>query len=190
MGSLLNMSGGSLLSKGLPYDYEVEYLESDGTDNYIAIANKLYDFEVQFYVPQGQRNVVIGFNKPNGAIVERLNNINPVISIILNGTKFTSDVQIYGLHTVSYKNGDVLIDGIYKTHIPNNQEIGSVRLFAGDQTYYIQRIYSLKLYEQSNTMMSLIPVVKDNIGYMYDKVSGTLFGNAGAGSFIVGPRVS
>ena len=35
--------------------------------------------------------------------------------------------------------------------------------------------------------MHLIPVRVGNIGYMYDKVAKQLFGNAGTGSFILGP---
>jgi hypothetical protein len=32
-----------------------------------------------------------------------------------------------------------------------------------------------------------IPVRVGNVGYMYDKVSGQLFGNSGTGNFILGP---
>jgi hypothetical protein len=32
-----------------------------------------------------------------------------------------------------------------------------------------------------------IPVRVDTTGYMYDKISGTLFGNDGTGSFVLGP---
>ena len=35
--------------------------------------------------------------------------------------------------------------------------------------------------------MNLIPVRKDGVGYMYDTVSGQLFGNIGTGNFILGP---
>ena len=35
----------------------------------------------------------------------------------------------------------------------------------------------------------LIPVRVGNVGYMYDKVSGQLFGNSGTGNFILGPDV-
>jgi hypothetical protein len=31
-----------------------------------------------------------------------------------------------------------------------------------------------------------VPVKDNGVGYMYDKVSGQLFGNAGTGSFILG----
>lgn len=52
------------------------------------------------------------------------------------------------------------------------------------------RLHRFLLYDVNHQIkLDLIPVVKDNVGYMYDKVSGQLFGNAGTGSFIVGPRV-
>lgn len=39
-----------------------------------------------------------------------------------------------------------------------------------------------------NKSVDLIPVVKDNVGYMYDKVSGQLLPNSGTGAFIIGPK--
>ena len=36
-------------------------------------------------------------------------------------------------------------------------------------------------------IMHLIPVRVGDVGYMYDRVSGQLFGNSGTGAFIIGP---
>lgn len=47
----------------------------------------------------------------------------------------------------------------------------------------IMRLYSLKI----SNRMDLIPVRVGTTGYMYDRVSRQLFGNAGTGDFIVGP---
>lgn len=41
----------------------------------------------------------------------------------------------------------------------------------------------------NNALLDLIPVRVGNVGYMYDNVSGRLFGNAGSGSFILGPDI-
>ena len=43
-----------------------------------------------------------------------------------------------------------------------------------------------KIYDGDTLMRDFIPVRVDNVGYMYDKVSKQLFGNAGMGSFILG----
>ena len=56
-------------------------------------------------------------------------------------------------------------------------------------TGLIGKVYSTKLYNNNELIMNLIPVRKGNVGYMYDKVSGQLFSNAGTGNFILGPDI-
>jgi hypothetical protein len=48
------------------------------------------------------------------------------------------------------------------------------------------KIYYFKIYEGSVLMMDLIPVRVGQVGYMYDRVSGQLFGNSGTGNFTLG----
>ena len=43
--------------------------------------------------------------------------------------------------------------------------------------------------KNNNLVFNLIPVRKGTTGYMYDKVSGQLFGNSGTGDFVLGPDV-
>lgn len=50
-------------------------------------------------------------------------------------------------------------------------------------------IYFVKLYHDGILVRDFIPVRVGNVGYMYDEVSGQLFGNAGTGEFILGPDV-
>ena len=49
--------------------------------------------------------------------------------------------------------------------------------------------YGCKIWLSKQLVRNFVPVKKDEIGYMYDKVSGELFGNAGTGKFILGPDV-
>lgn len=51
------------------------------------------------------------------------------------------------------------------------------------------RLYSCTIKEGDTLLRNFIPVRKDGVGYLYDKVSGELFGNAGTGDFILGPDV-
>lgn len=51
------------------------------------------------------------------------------------------------------------------------------------------RICSMTIKINDSLVMDLIPVRKGNVGYMYDKVSGQLFGNAGTGEFILGQDI-
>ncbi len=48
-------------------------------------------------------------------------------------------------------------------------------------------ISSFKIIDNGKTVRDFIPVRKGNIGYLYDNISGQLFGNAGTGSFVLGP---
>ena len=37
------------------------------------------------------------------------------------------------------------------------------------------------------SIFDFIPIRKDGVGYMYDNITGQLFGNQGTGAFIIGP---
>jgi hypothetical protein len=47
------------------------------------------------------------------------------------------------------------------------------------------QVYSIKL-SNSNGSFDLVPVRVGDVGYMFDRVSGQLFGNAGTGAFVLG----
>lgn len=49
------------------------------------------------------------------------------------------------------------------------------------------RLYSWQIFDNGVLVRDFIPVRVGNIGYMFDAVSGKLFGNAGTGNFILGP---
>lgn len=59
---------------------------------------------------------------------------------------------------------------------------------AGVQSTGPMRCYSLTIKKSGVTVMDLIPVRKNGIGCMYDKVTGALFENKGTGSFIIGEK--
>jgi hypothetical protein len=73
--------------------------------------------------------------------------------------------------------------------------VHNIRLFgsAGISASYSKwsgRIYYAQISQGSDLIMDLIPVRVGQVGYMYDKVSGNLFGNSGTGSFTLGPDVT
>ena len=52
------------------------------------------------------------------------------------------------------------------------------------------RLFGVQVYDSNNTLVrDYIPVRKGTVGYLYDRVSGKLFGNAGTGDFVLGPDV-
>jgi len=52
------------------------------------------------------------------------------------------------------------------------------------------KVYSYKLYDNDILVRDFIPVRIGNIGYMFDKVTGKMFGNSGTGNFILGPDIN
>ena len=63
-----------------------------------------------------------------------------------------------------------------------------IQLFSHRGYYNVMgRIYLCKLWFYGTMIYDLIPVRKNGIGYMYDKLSGKMFGNSGHGNLILGP---
>lgn len=51
------------------------------------------------------------------------------------------------------------------------------------------RLYGAMFEKEGEIIRNFIPVRKGDVGYMYDLVSGQLFGNSGTGDFILGPDI-
>lgn len=76
-------------------------------------------------------------------------------------------------------------------NIVGNAPTNSIKIF-GSTAGFEGRIYSFKWFRDSVPMLDLIPVRKGGVGYMYDRISGRLFGNAyeaDGSRFILGPDI-
>ena len=201
MGNLLNMSGGSLLVKGLPYDYEVEYLESTGTQwidteyrfssdiitvdskfertrgQYFFIGNYGDSAENRFEILRERADLKILGRPNNLTISNSANEINTLV-VSFNSGELSA---VYKGKTVSLSGNNSL-----KTNT-NTIYIGKRHDGAPYQPISIYRIWYLKIYDNNILTRDMIPVCKCTTGYLYDKVSGQLFGNQGTGNFILGP---
>lgn len=190
--------------KVLPYDAEIEYLESSGTqyiDTGIAAARHL-DIEIHFNIQQnpcfffGSRVIVSNAttqalwygNMDNRSLFLYGNSIsgNLLPTISLNLWHVAKIIDVY------YYLDDVLT---YSYPVRLSIENGTNLYLFGTQEknaepnikYSYVKISKLCIISNSNLLLDLIPVRIGTIGYMYDKVSGQLFGNAGTGNFILGP---
>lgn len=205
MGALLNrrryMGGGS----SLPYDAEVEYLESTGTQwidtgiipttttyvrcKFVNLSTtgeviigfhdtesnawrlfNVYSGQIFFDLPSNN-NDNLRMNKSSGGIV-----VNTLYEYEL-GNRYVKDlttgVNILENATLSTRNGtnSIGVSGTKK---------GGTRLVTSKNRFYYVQIYD------GSILFDGIPVRVGQIGYMYDRVSGELFGNSGTGSFILG----
>ena len=196
MGTLLNrrryMGGMSL-----PYEAEVEYLESTGTQwiNTGINCNSNYILEVEAQGAQGAEGVMGArvssssnmhtFVFPGNAAQARYSYGGQSLFVSVNLTSFNyyrAEKEKY------YVNGDLagtLSAASFTLNFP-------YYLFALDTNGSVsnlgaKKIKMCRIWDGASLLLDLIPVRKGQVGYMYDKVSRQLLGNQGTGDFILGP---
>lgn len=191
-----------MASKAKPYDAEVEYLETDG-NAYINTGVKVAStttFNLHFTLPSFSENNAICGGIDTGAMViysdvslrklmwryvrtgtttvrtanlsQRdyiLSNTAESRTLVVNGTSHNATAATFST------NADFLL------FCAANGTGGSK--WAGKSGI---RLKSGKLYSNGTLVRDYIPVRKNGVGYLYDKVSGELFGNDGSGSFTYG----
>ena len=192
---------GKLLPWTLPYDAEVEYLESTGS-NFIdtgVVCGQVYEITVDI-IPLGAAGGTY-IQNPNAG--NRLH--NPSSQLVIDQLRTTSyygsarwwgpsnsfpaNVRAlirYGNFYV-YKNGSLLTT---QTAVDRSSEIiteNTLRIMIAKQ-----KCYGVTVSNGGTLVRDFIPVRFTNEkdepeGAMYDKVSGKLFRNQGTGNFIIGP---
>lgn len=201
------MSGGSLLMKGLPYDAEIEYLRGTGTqyiDSGIECTGNL-SVKYKVRVSAEVNMAILGGIYNYGSTVFRHHftpyrtafywlqktNANDKESISLAwqlNTWYTVDIDA--------SNGTYNINGTTGTFTPVSGSItahanyGIFGRLSGNIATQTRTgnndIAYIQLSRNGVLLRDFIPVRVGNVGYMYDKVSGQLFGNSGTGDFILG----
>ena len=186
-----------MMGASVPYDAEVEYLRGTG-DQYIdtnVYGNKETAMEVDFMALEhgSDSDAVFGSRITGG----NTNSISVFTSTSYVNQRFGS--QSYGYMFSKDVRYRVRLDknGIYENDITLRawQQINDFttpsalclfRVGAGGFTKFRGNVYSAKIWQSGNLILDFIPVRVDTTGYMYDRVSGQLFGNAGTGDFILG----
>lgn len=191
----------------LPYDAEVEYLESSGTQ---YIDTGIYgDIELDYEVVAQ----ITGSNQYHNILGDRYSSSSRRYSLMYDkkattsGGYFncgnsnqvdlpksyrTSGYLTYkkdGLHI--YINNNLIGSFAEQTFTtPNTIIIYGCRNNGALQNSLAGRISSCSFSRNGVKILDFIPVRVEQVGYMYDKVSGQLFGNAGTGSFVLGNDVN
>lgn len=196
--------GGSSPTPVLPYDAQVEYLQSSGTqyinldfgfdntdeiyavfsidtssstDKYInspirwnnnnnRFGMGVYAYYCGAYGGSSTRNTRLTPNTSNDGNLHRWQYVNKVYSITdLNLTIDCSSITWGGT-------------------------TANLRLFYGYSANTKGKIQSYKHIKNGVAVCDFIAVRKDGVGYLYDKVSGELFGNDGTGAFGYGNDIT
>lgn len=190
-----------MMEMGRPYDAEIEYLESTGTQyidtNFIPDANSAAHI---IWSPTGRTN--------DGYFGSRSTEFDGKYRFC--GTTFESGAKfafamtyfewpagrivlnINSIYDCYAENGKYIINGTeYSSNKVNDFQGSSFNVFNYKSSIQWvlskMRCYALKLYSDGNIVRDMIPVRVGTTGYLYDKVSMKLFGNAGTGSFVLGP---
>lgn len=187
---------------GKPYDAEIEYLQSSGSQY------------IDTLVIPAIRPSILLYAKLNVAEDRDLAGL----SVATSPKAFTINTDItsksiwskYGKKTIGASSAQMLdITSIHKYNLSNfgmyvddtlvtdlssvkydfSTNTNSIYLFGG-RTKIHANIYSAKIWDNDVLMFDAIPVRVGTTGYMYDRVSGQLFGNAGTGDFILGNDIN
>jgi hypothetical protein len=190
------------------YDAQVEYLESTGTQ-YIDTGitgdqDTKVMVEVSYYVESSiaTSGRVLGSrtNSPNrldiGSNNGRSSESTHNFAQFGSNSSASSNI-IFGMWRLMEVNPTgYYIDGVLQGSSFSASTFTTpqtMKLFAFDHNGIVGcgvvRVKSLKLFDGADLVRDFIPVRCGTIGYMYDRVSGTLFGNDGTGDFVVGPDV-
>lgn len=188
----------------LPYDAEVEYLEASGAQYIDSGINADSDLAIffKFALTSTEINQNMGVLKVDGSTYTRhhfsVAGSTTKIYYWLNTSQFLNKNVDTNAHTLGY-NGTtrkVLYDGTsYNAPSGSWDTELNYWIFARNSngaaiTYTKMKIYFFQMNKNGSQVRDFIPVRKDGVGYLYDKVSGQLFGNLGSGSFTYGNDVS
>ena len=192
----------------LPYDAEVEYLAATGTqyiDTGFYPRTTLTDITVE---NKFNKSVLSGDNCVLGARTGTTGTQGMKLPNFYNATLEYQAIAKAGSLTGSFaintdytfladiKQGtqDYYIDGTLNKSTTGTGSCdtgGNLFLFAINQSgakwFFKGKIYYCKIWQDDILERDFIPVRVGQVGYMYDRVSRELFGNAGSGTFILGP---
>lgn len=187
--------------KEIPYDAEVEYLESSDGKQYIdtGIYPTELDLELEY---EGAKYLSFGWIYGSAAYNTWIGLCNNVIYSSTWVSRFTLpsfgsnwSVCKFKMDEGFFKN-DTLLQSFSASlgNTPINdvplllfavfdKRINTISSNVNDNN---GKIKWCKIRRNGNLLRDFIPVQKNGIGYLYDKISGRLFSNQGTGEFIIG----
>ena len=198
-------SAGGSVTPVLPYDTEIEYLQSSGTQ-YIntgikPTTNFKCEIKAQYVKNNNGFDTLVGcYDGTNYGVALGLQSTSGGNKLYLQfggGSSFAASnvTTTTALHTfitqLSNNTLSISVDGTantatYSGSLPNMNLFLFARNKATVGNFANAKIYYCKIWNGGNLVFDATPVRVGQVGYMYDKVSGQLFGNSGTGSFTLG----
>lgn len=189
---LINLINALMSGKRLPYDAEVEYLETDGSA-YINTGAKIYNdtsVVVVWYSNYSTSTASYFFGSDSSTDRFYFREYNGNASYSIGSWWLNTNISTVGTHTIEMSNNGISVDGTASSRTGAAKTgDGNFCLFhvAAGNSPSGMRCYSCKIYQNGVLVRDYIPVRVGTEGAMYDRVSGQLFRNAGTGDFVLGP---
>lgn len=195
--SIQTGEGGS----SLPYDAEVEYLESTGTqwiDTGVTVGGT-NNIIVELKVAQTVDTTAVSFYfaqplSGSNYFAAYANASNKYACVYRNKWAASTTSTDRSVHVLNYDNGKLYKDGTLLITASSTTSVTASNTLAlfGSHGSNINKfkLYYFKLMSNHVTVLDMIPVRVGQVGYMYNRVSKTLFGNSGTGSFTLGSDIS
>lgn len=175
----------------LPYDAEVEYLESTGTqyiDTGIGLAAGSFrcHASVDTTYTQPCNVFVLKGDATSGNTNER----RVLFLFQVGGDGYIDRGTAGGRISFSgadYDTGKIAFS--IQLNAGSTKHFGAFGTIGGNSAYFLRgKMYLLQIWDDNGVLVrDFIPVRKNGVGYLFDKVGRKLFGNAGTGSFVLGP---
>lgn len=206
---LINLRNALMAGKRLPYDAEVEYLESTGTQ---YIDTGISGAEQNLIITAGVR--INAFTAYAGAFgnyaAESANSFRLILTGSNNGQAYANcgyitssshiitNFSLGNWHTIILNGTEdrCFCDGVEYTkgnrYIQGTANANTIRIFTSGGPAagtWSKQVSAFKIELNGVTIRDYIPVRVGTVGYLYDRVTRKLFGNAGTGDFVLGPDV-
>ena len=192
LGSELVYSKGSEV---LPYDAEVEYLEFTGSQ-YIElpiIPNEATDcIEIEFRRTNSSPLQRFFFEGPNGSdlsgIFQAYVNSSGRLAyhnggwVAVSSNNYSTVGSVHHILKYDFANKIITYDfGTFTLNSANRTGQHNLILFGkyGSAPAFQGLVYSAKYWRNNEMIFDLQPVRKDNVGYMYDRIGGEMYGSNG-----------
>ena len=193
----------------LPYDAEIEFLQSSGTQ-YILIAPNFVsltdDITLEFQLLNGSGLHIFGFDSSNGGgrccvqFYENYIQSRCATQALQISTRaytaydFTSRFRCYLSRNKRqvWKNDTLMSENTSDGGSFTTMNGTVLAVFESAPLYNSKakmKLYSLLWKRNDIPLYDMIPVRVGTTGYLFDRVSGELFANAGSGDFILGPDI-
>lgn len=186
----------------MPYDAEVEYLQSSGTQYINLPMNVKSDtfFELDMYfipIYNDTSRYSIFSSNPFQQFESKFYSMNSTTYYIMYDSTIGTLNSLGGwggtegnyTHYILSTSGKTNNAGTYiALSRPLTANITAFRLFGGyhDSNRYPVKFHKMKITAGTTVLFDLKSVRVGQVGYMYDSISGELFGNNGTGNFILG----